>query len=298
MRRSILALTCLLLAGLSSQAFAQSVTVQFSAATYSVVEGNAAQLEVVLSAARAVDTTVRMTTIAFGATSVADFDPGPYDVTIPAGQTRATVSISTVEDTNMENDEQFTVIISAPHTDVPVGSQGTASVTILDDDHEYTVSFQEVTDIISEGETSRISVDLSRALREDTTITFTYTDLTAVPGTDYIPVDSVIVPAGETTAYLAIRAPDNTLFDENTLFRVDAISANPPSGTNAPSISIIVRSDEIIELVSDPDITVVAGRPLQIKARRVPGPGTEPITLPIEPLAEPSRGRGFSVDMI
>ena len=282
MRRSILALTCLLLAGLSSQAYAQSVTVQFSAATYSVVEGNAAQLEVVLSAVRAMDTTVRMATTANSATSVADFDPGPHDVTIPAGQIRATVSISTVEDTLMENDEQFTVFISAPHTDVPVSSQGTASVTILDDDHEYTVSFQAVTEIVSEGETSRIPVDLSRALREDTTITFTYTDLTAVPGTDYIPVDSVIVPAGETTAYLAIRAPDNTVFDENSLFRVDAISANPPSGTTPPSISIIVRSDEIIELVSDPDITVVAGRPLQIKARRVPGPGTEPITLPIE----------------
>ena len=282
MRRSILALTCLLLAGLSSQAYAQSVTVQFSAATYSVVEGNAAQLEVVLSAARAVDTTVRMTTIANSATSVADFDPGPYEVTIPAGQTRATVSISTVEDTNMELDEQFTVVISPPHTDVPVGSQGTASVTILDDDHEYTVSFRNSTEIISEGETSRIALALSRALREDTTITFTYTDLTAVPGTDYIPVDSVIVPAGETTAYLAIRAPDNTLFDENTLFNVQATSANPVSGIQPSIISIIVRSDEIIELVSDPDITVVAGRPLQIKARRVPGPGTEPVTLPIE----------------
>ncbi len=258
------------------------MTVQFSAATYSVVEGNAAQLEVVLSAARAVDTTVRMTTIANSATSVADFDPGPYEVTIPAGQTRATVSISTVEDTNMELDEQFTVFISAPHTDVPVGSQGTAGVTILDDDHEYTVSFTNATEIVSEGETSRVSLTLSRALREDTTITFTYTDLTAVSGRDYIPVDSVIVPAGETTAYLAIRAPDDTLFDENTLFRVDAISANPPSGTNTPSITIIVRSDEIIELVSDPDITVVAGRPLQIKARRLPGPGTEPITVPIE----------------
>ncbi len=283
-RRSILALTCLLLAGLSSQAYAQSVTVQFSAATYSVVEGNAAQLEVVLSAARAVDTTVRMTTIANSATSVADFDPGPYEVTIPAGQTRATVSISTVEDTNMEIDEQFTVFISAPHTDVPVGSQGTGNVTILDDDHEYTVSFTDPnpTDIVSEGETSRISLTLSTALREDTTITFTYTDLTAVSGRDYIPVDSVIVPAGETTAYLAIRAPDNTLFDDNTLFRVDAISANPPSGATPPSISIIVRNDEIIGLVSDSDITVVAGRPLQIKARRFPGPGTEPITLPIE----------------
>ena len=223
-----------------------------------------------------------MATTANSATSVADFDPGPHDVTIPAGQIRATVSISTVEDTNMEIDEQFTVFISAPHTDVPVGSQGTAGVTILDDDHEYTVSFTNPTEIVSEGETSRVSLTLSRALREDTTITFTYTDLTAVSGRDYIPVDSVIVPAGETTAYLAIRAPDDTLFDENTLFRVDAISANPPSGTNTPSITIIVRSDEIIELVSDPDITVVAGRPLQIKARRLPGPGTGPITLPIE----------------
>ena len=223
-----------------------------------------------------------MATTANSATSVADFDPGPHDVTIPAGQIRATVSISTVEDTNMEIDEQFTVFISAPHTDVPVGSQGTAGVTILDDDHEYTVSFTNPTEIVSEGETSRVSLTLSRALREDTTITFTYTDLTAVSGRDYIPVDSVIVPAGETTAYLAIRAPDDTLFDENTLFRVDAISANPPSGTNTPSITIIVRSDEIIELVSDPDITVVAGRPLQIKARRLPGPGTEPITVPIE----------------
>ncbi len=237
------------------------------------------QLEVVLSATRAVDTAVRVATTSVTATSVADFTPGPYNVTIPAGQTRATVSIPTMEDTSEEQDEIFFAIIDGSGTDVGGGSVGNATVTIWD--NEYTVSFPEVIEIISEGTTERILVRLSRTLREDTTVTFTYEDQTAVSGIDYIPVSSLRIPAGQTDAWLEIPAPDNTIFDTNKLLSITVISSNPPSGVTNDSISIIVRNDEYIELVSSSNITVVAGRALQIKARRFPGPGSEPIVLKV-----------------
>ena len=67
-----------------------------------------------------------------------DYTPGPYNVTIPAGQKYAAFDIAINDDDNPEDDENFMLTINASSLPmgafIGVGNQYQATVTILDDD--------------------------------------------------------------------------------------------------------------------------------------------------------------------
>ena len=274
MRRSILALTCLLLAGLSSQAHAQSPTVQLSASSYTVVEGAAAQVTVELSASRNQATTVTLSSHTHTAT-LADFTAGPYTVSIPAGQTRATLSIQTTQDSVLEGDENFDVSITGASPATTVGSRGRATITIEDD--EYTVGIgtdaNPVNIVREDVGVLRLPVTLSRALRKDVLIDFTYDTLTATAFEDYTPVHAsahnqppLRIEAGQRNAFLEIPIHDDTSFEDNELFRIDAVNPELPDGETNKRTEIIIQNIDVINVPSS--ITAVAGRTLRLTAER------------------------------
>ena len=57
-------------------------------------------------------------------------------VTFGPGETTASVSVSIVEDSNIEDTEMFSAVLTAVSS-VVIGSDDTATVTIVDDDREY-----------------------------------------------------------------------------------------------------------------------------------------------------------------
>ena len=64
-----------------------------------------------------------------------DYDyPGPYNITIPAGQTRLVFTISIINDSENEGIENFTVVIFSVDLDpdVSIGNITTAVVSIID----------------------------------------------------------------------------------------------------------------------------------------------------------------------
>jgi len=65
-----------------------------------------------------------------------DYGSGPYTVTIPAGNTNATLSIAITDDSINEGNEDFTVAIVASSLpdDCTIGPVGSATVQIVDDD--------------------------------------------------------------------------------------------------------------------------------------------------------------------
>ena len=65
-----------------------------------------------------------------------DYTSGPYTVTIPAGQTTATFNIPITDDTILEGDETFMLIIDEYllNDGVRAGNPEIATVTIIDDD--------------------------------------------------------------------------------------------------------------------------------------------------------------------
>ena len=293
-RRSILALTCLLLAGLSSQAYAQ--TVQFSASSYTVVEGGAAQVTVELSASRSQATTVTLSSHQNTATSGTDFTAGPYTVSIPAGQTRGTVSIQTTQDSVLEGDENFDVSITGASPATTVGSRGRATIAIEDD--EYEVDLGRVSYLVDENAgVYRQTVTLSKALRKDVLIDFTYFDYTTTPFVHYTPVHAsahgqapLRIPAGQTNAVLEIPIHDNRSFDQNRLFQITAVNPDLPDGESNDSTQVIIRN--VDDLIVPSSITAVAGRTLRVAVERIPRADTAPVTFVIE-LADDAHAAEF-----
>ena len=57
-------------------------------------------------------------------------------VTFGPGESTASVSVSIVEDSNIEDTEMFSAVLAAVSS-VVIGSDDTATVTIVDDDREY-----------------------------------------------------------------------------------------------------------------------------------------------------------------
>ena len=56
-------------------------------------------------------------------------------VTFLSGESTASVSVSIVEDSNIEDTERFSVPLTAV-SNVVIGNDDTATITILDDDRE------------------------------------------------------------------------------------------------------------------------------------------------------------------
>ncbi len=122
-----------LLFALAAPAAAQ--TVSFSSPDYPVWEGDAAKLDVVLSASRAAATTVKFQAFGTSATGQGvDYIGEHYTVTIPAGHPRATLTIRTVQDALKENTERINVAIVEAGVDI--GFQWAADVHIQDDDQD------------------------------------------------------------------------------------------------------------------------------------------------------------------
>ena len=102
-----------------------------------VEEGAAATYTIRLSEARTDDTTVTVT-LTHKETGDADFDasaqPLVKTLTIPAGQTEVKLTLNTVDDSEAEGKESFTIGLSNPSSGVKLGAVSEVTTTINDND--------------------------------------------------------------------------------------------------------------------------------------------------------------------
>jgi len=68
---------------------------------------------------------------------------GPFNVTVPAGETRVVFNISITSDNKNEGTENFTVMISSAnlHPNVSIGSVNNAIVSIVDDIGKFHIQY-------------------------------------------------------------------------------------------------------------------------------------------------------------
>ena len=119
---------------------------RFNQTTYRINENDGSiQLVLVLSNPSLTDITIQVIDSEVSATSHlvggGDYISGPYNVTIPAGDTSASFDISITDDGLVEDDESFRVAItseSLPYL-VSRGNPGVAMVTIVSDDGKSSV---------------------------------------------------------------------------------------------------------------------------------------------------------------
>ena len=73
-------------------------------------------------------------------TDGSDFEPVSETVTFLPGETTASVSVSIVDDSNIEDTEMFTATLTTTDSNVVIGDDDNATVTILDNDRTSIIS--------------------------------------------------------------------------------------------------------------------------------------------------------------
>jgi hypothetical protein len=196
-----------------------------------VTEGNTgtitATFTVTLSVVSAVDVTVHYATSDVSAAAGSDYATASGTVTVPAGRTSATFTITVTGDRLAEPTETFAVNLSAPTNATVIGARGVG--TILD--NEPRISVADVS--VKEGRVGvtylTFTVRLSAAYDEPVTVRYTTQDDTATAGSDYEARSGTLTFApGETTQTVRIAIFGDNTAEADEYFR---LLLSDPSGT-------------------------------------------------------------------
>ena len=248
---------------------------RLSASPNPVAEGSPVTLTVTLSQALAQSLSVPLT---LTRDTAEFFDVGrPLNITIAAGQTSATGTISTNHDGDTD-DETFTVSIgSLTTTSVLVGSPSSVRITIKDD--ETAVSL--LADPLVIGETDKttatetaarsgkkttvVTAVLAEPLASDVTVPLIVRRVTAEAG-DYSTLSSITIAAGEISGSGTITAQKDADNDDE-IFTVE-FGALPPrlrlDGDGSVRILIDDAQDPSVSLSAEP---VLEGGNVTVTAR-------------------------------
>ena len=264
--RAVLAaapLALALLAGLPAGAQAQP-TVGFSANTASVWEdAGSIDLTLTLSPAQTTDVAVVVKTVpntaSQGDRTGTDGDGNPvyatvdytplkaHAVTIPAGSTSATVSVSIVDDRTLENGdppngEDFKVkIVSIAGVAQPDGDEIT--ITILD--NERVLAFEKAGYAFEEDAGSvALEITVSRALPSAQTVPLSVVDLTSKPADRTVPASFTVPANSNENIELSVDIHDNDVLESARLFRVTIDDPNLPDDAIPATTDVVILDDD------------------------------------------------------
>ena len=242
-------------------------TASFSAAGQAVAEGvGTATLTVQLSNASSQVVTVPY---AVGGTATAgtDYTIPASPLTIAAGSTTGTVTVTVLDDAVGEPDETIVVTLGTP-TGATLGTPAMHTLTIAGNDTP-TVSFSAVSQAVAEGVgTATLTVQLSSVSTQVVTVPYTVSG-TATGGTDYtIPASPVTIAAGSTTGTVtvtvvndAVGEPDETIAvtlgtPTNATLGTPATHTITIAANDTPTVSFSATGQAVAEGVGTATITV------------------------------------------
>jgi CSLREA domain-containing protein len=243
--------------------------VQFSSNTfgpYSEGVGNAT-----LTVTRTGDISIT-STVAYSKTNVSttngDFTGTTSGVvSFAAGEASKDISIGINDDSTYEGTESFTVALSAPSVGT-IGAQGSASVSITDNDTAPTLSINDPP-AVTEGGDVVFTVTQSAATELETSFEYSTADGTAKAPGDYTAVTTATglgtIPAGETTTTITIGTNNDTIYEGgNETFTV-TLSDPPTNATIADGTGTgTIQDNDTQPTISINDVTQIEGN----------GPGT------------------------
>ncbi len=211
-----------------------------------IIEGrgdDTAVFTVTLSQSTSLDVQVSYATADGTATAGNDYTASSGFVIIPAGATSATVSIPILFDSLDEDDETFSVTLSAPQN--ALLGDATATATITDDDNPPTVSVLDSA-VLEGGVSATVAVNLSGPSGKQITVDYAMVDGTAAAGYDYASTDtsgSLSFVPGEVSKTISVVLVDNLVPELDETFLVHL--SNPTNATlgDAEATVLILDND-------------------------------------------------------
>ena len=247
----------------SGQEVSNDTPVTVSAEAGSATEGSAVTFKAKLSGAVGSDVVLGWTTGnddttgARQATSGTDYTAVTNgSVTITAGQTEASFSVSTISDTATEGDETFKVTITGTTLPAGVTIVTASAIGTIEDDDGVTVSVEAGS--ATEGSAVTFKAKLSAAVASNVVLGWTTGDddttgaRQATAGTDYTAVTngSVTITAGQTEASFSVSTTADTDTEGDETFKVTI------TGTTLPDEVTIVTASAIGTIEDDDGVTV------------------------------------------
>ena len=147
-----------------------------------------------------------------------DYQSTGGSLTIPAGQTQATVTVPLIDDAIDEPTETFTITLSGPTNATLNDATGVGSIT----DDEPTPQLSIADTVVGESGGSAIfTVTLSGLSSADVTANYATSNGTAAAGTDYTAATSVVtITAGLTQTTIAVPVLPDALDEDDESFTV------------------------------------------------------------------------------
>ncbi|WP_417740474.1 FG-GAP-like repeat-containing protein [Rosistilla oblonga] len=252
----------------------QVPTLQISSTPASVIEGDAATVTATLSRATDQDVIVSLGYDSGTATRGEDFN-GAAVLTIPAGQTTASLTLLTVADGIDEPDEAIIVDVLGTSGASELGLQST-TINLVDVDATPPVVqlSASATSMPENGGSVTFTATLDSASANDVIVELAFSG-TATRDADYITPTQIVIPAGNLTGSATATSIDDLLDDNAETVNVEIFSASgataaaqtPLSVTivddDAPTVSLVAQFAEIIEDGGYSRLTAVLSSALQ-----------------------------------
>ena len=229
-------------------------------------------LTVDLSAASSKDVTVNFTVTGTASGSGTDYTLDNGNITIAAGTTSGTITISNILDDVLDEANETVIVTLSNPGNASLGSDDAHTYTITDNDDAPVVDFNTTTSNGAESTSSKaITVDLSAASGQDVTVDFALTGTATGSGTDYTLANGTLtISAGNTSGTITIASIVNDTLDEANETVILTLS-NPSNATlgsddvhtytitdndNPPVVDFNTTSSNGAESVSSKALTV------------------------------------------
>ena len=233
-------------------------TVVLSASAESVVEdGSAITLTATLSGVADEDVTVPIDTSGT-ATEGTDY-AAISDITISAGSTTGTATITPTDDSVSEGAETLIVSLGTlSGADATAGSTSSLTLSFVDDDVPNITLTASTTSIAeNSGSSITLTVTTSMIATEDIVVSLAAAG-TATSGTDYTALpSSLTIAAGDTTKTTSFTPTDDSLYDatsdETVIISISSVSGGNALGSGDQSVTLTITDNE-----SAPTVTLAS----------------------------------------
>ena len=285
-------------------------TVQFSQASYAVIEGETATITVTRTGTSG-PVTVDFATSPGSASAGDDYTGVSGTLTFLAGETSKTFTVPTTADDVAENSESVNLTLSGATNGLVVGSQSAATLWILD--RQQSFQFSTATTSVVEGQTLTVTVTRRGVPAGTVTVDYqvgaggtgTAADFTLLPGPG-----TLTFPPGVTTRTISVQAVQNTTVGSRSVV-LELLNASSGASLRSPSTTTVGlidndRPDLVVIMLTAP-AQAAAGVPVTVFATvanvagaaapasslgifassssGAPGAGVQIRTIPVPPLA-------------
>ena len=229
-----------------------TVTVNFEHSTYTAPEGGTASVKVTLSAEPERSVAIPLTKTNQGGASSADYSGVPASLAFAPGETSNTFTVNAADDSVDDDGESVKLAFGNLPAGVNAGTTNEATLSITDNDHpaDVTVSFEQSTYTVDEGESVTVTMTLSEAPQRNFQVPITKTNQGGATGADYtVSVTNVNFNAADTSSTFTVSATDDAEDDDGESVKIAL--GTLPTGFSAGSTS------ETVVSINDDDVPTV-----------------------------------------